>query len=79
MKFMEWLERFLIALTSYFIGKKSGSVGRVKLRAELDEANLKLKMKENKDAVADRYGNIPDSDIIDGAVKRGRDKMSGRK
>ncbi len=79
MKFAEFLERMIIALTSYFAGKQAGSEEQAQLKSNLDEANLKIKMRENKDEVDTKYADMSDSDVIDAAIKRERAKVPRRK
>ncbi len=79
MKFAEWLERFAVAFAFFFLGKKAGSQEEDRLKSELGEAKLNLKMRDNQDEVDTKYADMSDTDIIDDAIKSGRSKMPRRK
>ena len=76
MKFLDWLERFLIALASFNAGKKVGSRERSGLEDELEKSKLQTKILESQNAVNAKYYGKSDSDIIDMHLTQQSDKVS---
>lgn len=63
-------------LASFGLGYKAGAKDSQKLKENITDLELKLKHKENEDAIEKEFEGLSDSDVIDTAVGVRPRKMS---